>query len=91
MTEAETKFRKARATLILDQPFFGRLLLKVQPKEDATCKTMWTDGTNGGFNPEYIDTLSMDELKTKICIQTLRLAAQHHCRETSGRRSSWPS
>ena len=89
MTEAETKFRKARATLILDQPFFGRLLLKVQPKEDATCKTMWTDGTNGGFNPEYIDTLSMDELKTKICIQTLRLAAQHHCRRGERNQGTW--
>jgi predicted metal-dependent peptidase len=89
MTAAETKFRKARATLILDQPFFGRLLLKVQPKPDPTCKTMWTDGTNAGFNPDYIDGLTMDELKTKICIQTLRLAAQHHCRRGERQQATW--
>jgi predicted metal-dependent peptidase len=89
MTEAETKFRKARATLILDQPFFGRLLLKITPREDATCKTMWTDGVNAGFNPKYIDGLNMDELKTKICIQTLRLAAQHHCRRGERQQQTW--
>ena len=89
MTEAESKFKKARATLILDQPFFGRLLLKIDPKPDPTCKTMWTDGTNAGFNPEYIDTLSMEKLKSKICIQTLRLGAQHHCRRGERDQGTW--
>lgn len=89
MTEAETKFRKARANLILDQPFFGALALRIKTKEDATCKTMWTDGSTGGYNPEYINGLPMEELKAAMCIQLLRLAAQHHCRRGERQQGTW--
>ena len=44
MFEAEQKIRKARAGLILDQPFFGALALRLQLKADPGCKTAWTDG-----------------------------------------------
>ena len=89
MTEAETKFRKARANLILDQPFFGALALRIKTKEDPTCKTMWTDGSTGGYNPDYINALPMEELKAAICIQLLRLAAQHHCRRGDRAQETW--
>ena len=89
MTEAETKFRKARATLILDQPFFGALALRLKMQEDPTCKTMWTDGTTAGFNPEYILAQPMEELKASLCIQLLRLAAQHHCRRGERQQATW--
>jgi predicted metal-dependent peptidase len=89
MTEAETKFRKARATLILDQPFFGALALRLKAKEDPNCKTMWTDGTNAGFNPDHIMKQPMEELKAALCIQLLRLAAQHHCRRGERQQGTW--
>lgn len=33
----------ARTSLLLDQPFFGVLALRLQMVEDPTCKTAWTD------------------------------------------------
>ena len=39
MSEAMQAYTKARARLILDQPFFGTLALRLTPIEDDTIET----------------------------------------------------
>jgi predicted metal-dependent peptidase len=80
MSDMSKKFAKGRAGLILDQPFFGSLALRLKTEEDPTCETAWVDGTTLGFNPEFIDSLSLDELKGLICHEVMHCGLQHHTR-----------
>ena len=45
---------KARASLVMSDPFFGVLALRMRMREDPTCKTAWCDGVTIGYNPTFI-------------------------------------
>jgi predicted metal-dependent peptidase len=83
------KMIKARAGLILDQPFFGSLALRLFMKEDKTCKTAWTDGEYLGYNPEFIKSLTMDQTKGLICHEVMHLAVLHHLRRGDRDKKKW--
>lgn len=74
------KITKARAGLILDQPFFGSLALRLKIKEDRSFRTGYTNGTVLGYNPEWVDTLSLEEVKGFICHEIMHIACSHQTR-----------
>ena len=80
---------KARAVLVLDQPFFGSLLLRLSPREDPQCQTMYTDGKNLGFNPDWVEELDLPTLKGVLCHEVMHLAAMHHTRRGDRDREKW--
>lgn len=86
---AKDKVTKARAALVLDEPFFGSLVLRLKLKEDPTCKTMWVDGSTLGFGPAFVDSLSIDELKGCLCHEVLHLALSHHTRRGTRTAKRW--
>lgn len=86
---AKDKVTKARAALVLDEPFFGSLVLRLKLKEDLSCKTLWTDGSTLGFNPVFVDSLSMDKLKGCLCHEVMHLALSHHTRRGNRDHSKW--
>jgi len=84
---AQQKMQKARAALILDQPFFGSLALKTKLIEDEMLyipnpeqRTMWTDGVSIGYCPAFVDSLPIDQLKGVLCHEVMHLANAHQCR-----------
>ena len=38
----DPRISKQRTALVLDQPFFGALALRLKVVEDPSCKTFWT-------------------------------------------------
>ena len=62
MNSVERKITSARTTLLLDEPFWGGLALKLTPVEDLTAPTAWTDGQYIGYNPQFVDSLTAAEL-----------------------------
>lgn len=86
---ATDKMIKARAALIIEQRFFGSLALRLKLVEDSTCETAWTDGISLGFNPEWINTLNMPELKGLICHEVLHCANGHHLRRNGRDFEDW--
>ena len=80
---------KARAGLILDQPFFGSLLLRLKSVEDKTCKTTWTDGETLGYNPEYLAGKSVDAIKYILCHNVTHCALRHHVRRGNRNGQVW--
>ena len=68
---AKEKLIKARAALVLDEPFFGSLVLRLNVLEDSSCNTLWVNGSSLGFNPSFVDSLSMDKLKGCLCHEVL--------------------
>jgi len=89
MSKMSDKFAKGRAGLILDQPFFGSLALRLRTEEDPACETAWTDGTTLGYNPEFIEGLSLDELKGLICHEVMHCGLQHHTRRGDRDKDRW--
>lgn len=89
MTEAKRLVTKARARLVQDHPFFGSLALKLVPVEDPTCKTLWTDGTSMGFNPEFVEKLSLPELVGCVCHEVMHCAQNHTTRRSDRTHGRW--
>lgn len=87
--EAKEKLTKARASLILSQPFFACLALKMPLIEDKTCETAWTDGARMGYNPDFINSLSLDEVKGVICHEILHVTNLHHLRMQAREARAW--
>jgi predicted metal-dependent peptidase len=83
------RITKARAGLVLDQPFFGSLALRLGVVEDSGCETAWTDGQTLGFNPGFIDGLSLDETKGLLAHEVMHLAAAHQSRRGGRDAGRW--
>lgn len=89
MTPAE-KIVKARIALLCDQPFFGQIALKkmiLQERDDID--TAAVDGVNMYYNPNFIETLSADELKFLLIHEVLHLAQLHHTRRGAREPKRW--
>ncbi|WP_318911563.1 DUF2201 family putative metallopeptidase [Shinella zoogloeoides] len=80
---------KARAGLMLDQPFYATLSLYLELVEDTTCKTMWTDGARLGFNPSYVEGLKPSELRTAVAHNVSHCARLHHVRRGNRDAKRW--
>jgi predicted metal-dependent peptidase len=80
---------RARAGLVLDQPFFASLLLRLAVFEDVTCETMYTDGKRLGYNPKFIESLSLDEVKGFVAHEVMHIASAHQVRRGERESSEW--
>ncbi len=87
--KAKEMMAKARAGLILDMPFFGSLALKLKLVEDPTCDTAWTNGVSMGYNPAWIESLSLDEIKGVVCHEVMHCANQHQNRRDNRDGPRW--
>lgn len=86
---AHQKIIKARAGMVLDQPFFASLALRLRLAEDSTCETLWTDGHTLGFNPKFVEKLPLDQVKGVIAHEVMHLACVHHTRQGNREHRKW--
>lgn len=82
MTEAEEKLRIARISMLLKQPFFGTLAMKLRLIEvdKVTAERMTTaavDGRRLWYNPEFITSLTKDELMFLVGHEVLHCVFNH--------------
>lgn len=84
MTSAAWQLGRAYSQLIVNQPFYATVLLSLRRVEDPTQPTMWTDGTNLGYNPDFVMRISLDELKGVLAHEAAHVAGLHPWRR--GRR-----
>ncbi len=80
MTEAQLKVTKARNQMICTDPFFASLALKLVIVEDNTADTMWTDGVKIGYNQDFVNKITLDEVKGVMVHEVLHCANKHHLR-----------
>ncbi len=85
-TAYNTKMSKAKASLIIGQPFFANLLMHLREEklEDDLMKmlypTMATDGERLLVNPDFVDELTDQELVFVLCHEVMHNAMEHHIR-----------
>jgi len=73
------KLTKARVRLILSQPFFGTLSLRLK-LVPGSLPTMATDGARIVYNPAFVDELSPAELEGTVAHEVMHCALGHQCR-----------
>jgi predicted metal-dependent peptidase len=85
--EVERMLIKARAQLLLTQPFFATLALRLVMEETVNvmvggtpCPVAATDGVNLYYNPEGCAKLSMDEAKGLWAHESMHVAMLHQVR-----------
>jgi predicted metal-dependent peptidase len=74
---AEQVMTRSRTRLLLDQPWFGSLAMRLQMIPDSGVPTVETDGTKLVYNPEFVLARPEAEMLTIIAhevMHTLRIA-----------------
>ncbi len=83
------KIQSARTALVLEQPFFGVLALRLKVIESDAFDTMATDGVMLGYNPAFVEKLNHDELKGLIAHEVMHCACGHPWREGARNHDKW--
>lgn len=94
----ERKIQQARTNLVLDQPFFGSLVLRLpctpdphspdKPYSDGDL-TAWTDGKEIRYNPHFLDTLSLSQTEGLLCHEVMHCSNGHPWRRDSRDPQMW--
>lgn len=78
--QALVQLTKARAGLILDQPFFGALALRLKLIEDSNIPTLAVNGKVIKYNPDYVKTLSLPLTKSALGHEVMHCVFDHMSR-----------
>ncbi len=91
MTETTTSKRltRARSILLMDQPFFGTLALKMPLVEDASAGTMMTNGRRIRYNPAFVESLTDKELQAVLAHEVMHVADGHIWRRENRDPAMW--
>lgn len=78
----QTRISRARAGLILSNPFYGTLAMGMgcEIVGDEITETMATDGKALYVNPAWVDTQGDPELRFTVAHEALHVALGHHTR-----------
>lgn len=77
MSSAKQMMTAARTSLVLDNPFFGALSLRLRLLEDPSHPTAWVDGETLGFNPAWVEKLAHAELVGLVAHEVMHCALGH--------------
>jgi predicted metal-dependent peptidase len=75
--KVKDRLTRVRTALILDQPFFGTLCIKLRFIESLAFPTAATDGIRIFYNPFFMDSLSADEMKMVLAHEVMHCACDH--------------
>jgi predicted metal-dependent peptidase len=89
MSKASDMIGKAKAALIIDHPFLASLLLPMPFEEDKTIPTMATDGDRVFFNPNWVSTLSQEEVIFVLAHETFHCVFDHMGRREHRGHNRW--
>ncbi len=87
--DSRARVTKARAQLVLDEPFYGLLSLRLVLREDPSCADMWTDAVTLGFNPQYVEKQTDLELRGLVAHVVTHIAAGHPWRQGDRDSARW--
>jgi predicted metal-dependent peptidase len=76
----EQKLSRARTQLLLNQPFFGTLCLRLKLVATPGFPTMATNGRLLVYNPTFVEKLTLAELEGVLAHEVMHCALAHHCR-----------
>jgi predicted metal-dependent peptidase len=87
----QQKISKAKIQLVTTpgHAFFCTLLMGIQTVIDPTVQTAATDGESIKLNPDYVEKLTIDQLKGLLCSAILKIANLHPLRRNGRDKDNW--
>lgn len=89
MSQLHPRLQKARIGLILDAPFFGSLITRLDMIEDEKVPTFCTNGVNIRYSPKFLATLTDEEVKGVLAHEVAHCALGHLWRMDSRHPLKW--
>lgn len=86
--ELYRKLTRSRTQLLLNQPFFGTLCLRLKLVA-GLVPTMATDGRRILYNPGFAASLTPEELQAVLAHEVMHCALAHHCRRGQRDLRTW--
>jgi len=74
---------------LLSDPFFGTLVMHLEMVEDSSEETMYTDSVVIGYNPEYVETLTLEETSAILCHEVMHIVMKHFARKEGRDHEKW--
>lgn len=92
--DAKQKIAKALEALVIDQRFYGTLIYatKIVETDEVSghaIDTMATDGKRIYYNPRFVDTLTLGEVKGVLCHEVMHIANGHNYRRGDRDHELW--
>jgi len=75
--EAAQKVSQALTQLLLQEPFFGALAMRLEYIADETIETECTNGKHVKYNPNFINTLTHEQIKSEMIHEVQHCAKLH--------------
>ena len=85
----EQRMIRAKTWIILNEPFFATLLLRLKMEQDPTCNTAWVDGKNMGWNPDFIAAQDDEQLRGLLVHEIMHVVNKHHIRRGLRNPKKW--
>lgn len=90
MRKQVTKLDKAKAQIVLDQPFFSSILLKRELTEDKSIPTLCVNARGDiRYNPDFIESLTVPQIVWALCHEVGHVIGQHALRRGSRNPRKW--
>lgn len=77
MSNTQTRVDQARWWSLTNQPFYGSLAMSLADVIDPSIQTAATDGKTIRWNPEFVETLTDEEVRFILLHETLHCAHLH--------------
>jgi predicted metal-dependent peptidase len=83
------KIQEAIDAICEKEPLYSSLVRELHPIEDKNCPTMGTDGQNLYYNPEFMKTLTNQEICGVVLHETLHCVFRHIWRKDKRHHLLW--
>lgn len=88
-TKQENRIKKLRLKIILSDPFFGALLMRLPMIEDPNIPTFCTNGKYIKYNPCFSESISDEELSAVLVHEVMHCALGHPFRRNNRHTFYW--
>lgn len=89
MKKLHTKLSKAKTSLILEHPFVGTIALGMPFEFDDSIPTAATNGKRIKFNPEFVNSLTDEEVKFLVAHECFHPMLEHNFRRGGRQPRRW--
>lgn len=86
---AHQNVTKVIAAIVLEDPFYGYMLLRREVLQNPNIPTASTNGIRIQYNPAFIRDLSLDQLKGLFKHEVMHIASMHHLRRGLREPGKW--